>query len=99
MNVDAERADHLKRIRGLVFAVCKSFDLNRAERLNIAAFVLNREVDSFSSFTLSEWHRMADALQGAVYIAQLQLERAQTRKDAAKAAEALTITTTKGETQ
>lgn len=75
MMTSAERAEHLDRVRRLVFATANSFGLTRGDRLAIATEVLNREVDTYSSLDYNEWHRLADAFGGARAVAGIFMAR------------------------
>lgn len=63
-----------QRLREAVFCIAREFRLTRAERLEVAAYVLNREVDSFTQLSVPELGRVLDAFQGAKYVATIKIE-------------------------
>lgn len=63
------------RDRRSVFASCAAFGLSRGERLEVAAVILNREVDSFVALGPRELARLRDAFDGAVLVANIQIEK------------------------
>ena len=63
-----------QRVREAIFCVAREFRLTRAERLEVAAYVLNREVSSYTELSPVELGRMLDAFQGAKYIATIKIE-------------------------
>lgn len=58
-----------------VFKVCNAFGITRADRLEWATVVLNRNVDSFNSLGPVECARLVDAANGAAYMARIWMER------------------------
>lgn len=64
-----------QRMRESVFCITKEFGLTRGERIEVAAYVLNREVESFRDLSVPELCRVLDAFQGAKYIATIKMER------------------------
>lgn len=63
-----------QRVREAIFCIAREFRLTRAERLEVAAYVLNREVETFSQLSAIELGRVLDAFQGAKYIATIKIE-------------------------
>lgn len=57
------------------FAICGKFSLTRGERLEIASVLLDRNLDSFNDLSKAELSRVRDALEGAVLVAHIQIER------------------------
>lgn len=68
--------------RRAVFAVCRSFDLGRPERLDLATWLLDREVGSFNDLSPAEMSRIRDALEGATFVCRVQMERREQRRAA-----------------
>lgn len=64
-----------RRRRKALFAMCNAFGLTRADRMEIAAHVLNRELDSYKDLDEREVLRLLDALTGAVWVATILTER------------------------
>lgn len=58
-----------------MFAICRSFGLDRAHRLEVATTLLNREVTSYRDLSPAEWARLHDAFHGAVLVCTIQMER------------------------
>jgi hypothetical protein len=58
-----------------VFQACKAFGLTRADRLEVATFVLDRNVESFNQLGPVEIERLTDAMRGAVTVAKIRMER------------------------
>lgn len=51
--------------------VAKKFDLTREDRLDLAEYLLRRDVQSWTNLTVSQLDRLLDALDGCEYILQL----------------------------
>jgi hypothetical protein len=58
----------------IVCSTCSAFNLTRADRLEWAGLVLNRNLDSFNDLSLSELETLVVAAQGAVWMARIKLE-------------------------
>lgn len=63
-----------QRLRETVFAVAGELGLSRSERLQVAAYVLHREVSSFTTLDPDELVRVVDGFRGAQYFKSLQKE-------------------------
>ena len=64
-----------QRLREQVFCIANEFSLTRGERIEVAAYVLGMEVESFSDLGPTELARVLDAFQGARYIATIKIEK------------------------
>lgn len=64
-----------RRNRAAVFVICKRFDLGRAERLEIATVLFDRNINSYNDLSAQEWMRLRDAFEGAVLVCSIQMER------------------------
>lgn len=67
--------DPRRRLMCQVFIACEAFGITRADRLEWATVVLNRNVDSFRDLDPVELCRLVDAANGAVYMARIKMER------------------------
>ena len=67
------RREHGQLIQ--VFRVCTAFGLSRADRLEIATVLLDRNVDTFKSLSTIEVDRIWYAFNGAALVAKLLMER------------------------
>jgi len=70
-----DRPDKWERDKRAVFAICRSFDLGRPERLELATVLFDRNVSSYADLTAAEMARLRDALEGAALVCTIQLER------------------------
>lgn len=75
MSAQPEREPQWMRDRKAIFATCNAFGFTRAQRLEVAVSLLNREVESFSDLTPEELARLRDAFTGAVLVATICNER------------------------
>lgn len=64
-----------QRMRERVFIIAKEFRLTRGQRLEVAAYVLDREVESFAHLGVADLSRLVDAFEGARYVAMLKIEQ------------------------
>lgn len=58
-----------------VFHACRAFGLTRADRLEIATIVLDRNIDTFRQLGPTDVARLTDAMRGAVTVASIRMER------------------------
>lgn len=58
-----------------VYHACRAFNLTRADRLEVASIVLDRNVDSFKQLGPVDVERLTDAFRGAVCVATIKMER------------------------
>lgn len=70
-----QRIEAARRNQAAVFAICNRFDLGRAERLEIATVLFDRNINSYKELSRPEWARLRDAFEGAVLVCSIQLER------------------------
>lgn len=72
MAVDVDR-----RARDLraIFAMCNAFSLTRGDRMEVASVILNANVESYRQLDSTEIRRLRDALEGAVLVCKIQMER------------------------
>lgn len=70
-----QNAEWHRRNMVACFAICGKFSLDRQERLGIAQVLLDRNLDSFNELSPAELCRVRDALEGAVLVAHIQIER------------------------
>lgn len=61
--------------RRAIFAICGAFNLSRGERIEVATTLLDRNVESFSDLSDAEVARLRDALDGAVLVCTIQIEK------------------------
>ncbi len=65
-----------RKMRAKLLIVCKAFGLTRDDRLDIATHLLRRDnISSYNDLTIDEVARMLDALEGAVLVAHICLNR------------------------
>lgn len=76
----AQRIEQRRRNRAAVFVICKRFDLGRAERLEIATVLFDRNINSYNDLSEYEWLRLRDAFEGAVLVCSIQMERRQGKR-------------------
>lgn len=65
------RARHLREL----FKIANAFDLNQADRHEVAVNLLDRNVNSWNDLDLAEVARLLDAFRGAMYVATIKMER------------------------
>lgn len=58
-----------------MFAACNAFGLTRAERIDIATTLLDRNVESYRDLSPHEVQRLRDAFDGATLVCVLQMEK------------------------
>lgn len=61
--------------RRRVFAICSQFGLSRADRLELAEVMFDRNVGSYSELGPIEITRLRDALEGAAIICMFQAQK------------------------
>lgn len=76
MNATLAPVDRHRRNLQAIFAICNRFSLTRGDRLEVATVLLDRNLDSFKDLSPVEAGRVRDALEGAVLVAHIQIERA-----------------------
>ena len=67
--------DVWRRNQQACFAAANAFDLTRAHRMEIASVLLNRNVESWNDLDHVELGRLRDALNGALLVAHIHIER------------------------
>lgn len=64
-----------RRNQQACFAIANSFDLSKAHRLEIASVLLDRNIESWNDLDHVELGRVRDALEGALLVAHIHVER------------------------
>lgn len=73
--VDEQLASRHRRNMVACLAICGKFSLDRQDRLEVAQVLLDRNLDSFNDLSPAELSRVRDALEGAVLVAHIQIQR------------------------
>lgn len=76
MGAPVDLLERHRKMRAKLLIVCKAFALTREDRLDIAQHLLRRDnITSYNDLTIDEVARMLDALEGAVLVAHICLNR------------------------
>lgn len=65
----------IQRQRERVFALCSKLRLRRSDRLEVAAYVLGREVTSFNELSPVDLARLVDGFEATYYAMTILMER------------------------
>lgn len=65
----------MQRQRERIFALCGKLRISRGDRLEIAAYVLGREVETFNQLGPVELSRLVDGFETTYYAMALLMER------------------------
>lgn len=76
MSAPVDLLERHRKMRAKLIILCKAFSLTRDDRIELARTLLRRDnIASYNDLTIDEVARMLDALEGAVLVAQVCLNR------------------------